>query len=172
MSGRNRNFVQQGNRLMLQAIGAYYIPPKEPIDIKEDIPNYNKLTVAELRQKLQDENKFVKIDDNVDKLAFYKDNGQFFKLRDGKSDVYTKGGYDIEIFEYLDRQYGERVRWRVETNSTINFVAGGKILLGGKELMIAKVLNIITSGSRENKFFAMRNYNDLERYATKMLALV
>ena len=52
MSGRNRNFVQQGNRLMLQAISAYYIPPKEPIDIKEDIPNYNKLTVAELRQKI------------------------------------------------------------------------------------------------------------------------
>lgn len=172
MSGRNRNYVQQGNRLMLQAISAYYISPKEPLDIKEDIPNYSKMTVAELKQKLIDEHKFVEVDDDIDKLGFYKKEGQFFKCRDGKSDVYTKGGYDVDIFEYLDRQYGETVKWRIETNSTIEFQAGGKILIGGKEFIIAKVLNIITSGSRENKFFAMRNFEHIERYATKMLALV
>jgi len=172
MAGRNRNFIQQGNRLPLQALGAYYIPPKTAVDIKEEMPNYRNLTIDELKQKLIDEHKFVAIKEDTDKLAFYKENGLFFKFRDGKSDVYTKGGYDIDIFEYLDRQYTETIKWRIETNSTIDFVAGGKILMGDKELFIAKVLNIITSGSRENKFLAMRNYDNIERYATKMLALI
>jgi hypothetical protein len=39
-------------------------------------------------------------------------------------------------------------------------------------MTIVKVLNIITSGTRENKFLAMRNFNNLEKYATKMLALI
>lgn len=172
MSGRNRNFVQQGNRLPLQTLGGYYLPPKEEVDLKKEYPNFKKLTKNELKQKLIDEHKFVSIDDNVDKLSYYKEHGIFFKFRDGKSDVYTKGGYDIDVFEYLDRQYTETVKWRIETNSTVDFIAGGKILLDGKELFIAKALNIVTTGSRENKFLAMRNYKDIERYATKMLALI
>lgn len=162
----------QGNKLMLQGLGGYYIAPKEILDVKESIPNYNQLTLEEFRQKVIENNKFVDIDKDTDKLAFYKDKGEFFKFRDGKSDVYTKGGYDIDVFEYLDRQYTESVKWRVETNTTIDLQAGGKILLDGKELIIVKVLNILTSGSRENKFLAMKNYKDIERYATKMLALV
>ena len=172
MAGRNRNFVMQGNRLMLQSIKGYYLPPNEEVDVKKEYSNYSDLTINDLKQKLVDEHKFTELKDDEDKLAFYKKNGHPFKFRDGKSDVYTKGGYDVEIFEYLDRQYGEKVRWRIESNSTVEFVAGGKILLGDKELFIAKVLNIITSGSRENKFFAMRNYKSIERYATKMLALI
>lgn len=171
--GRNRNYVNQGNRLMLQSMTGYYIPPLQEFDIKSEIPQYTKMTVSALRDLIQEKNKFIDIDDNqADTLGWYKEKGKMFKFRDGKSDVYTKGGYDTEIFEYLDRQFSESIKWRIETNATIDFIAGGKIFLNGKEMVILKVLNIITSGTRENKFLAMRNFSHIEEYATKMLALI
>jgi len=170
---RNRNHINQGNRLMLQGMKGYYLAPKEPLEVEKDFPNYQNMSINELKNELESKNKFVDIDnDVVDKLSWYQENGVAFQFRDGKSDVYTKGGYDTQMFEYLDRQYGESIKWRIETNATIDFIAGGKILLGNKEMTIVKVLNIITSGTRENKFLAMRNFNNLEKYATKMLALI
>jgi len=170
--GRNRNLVNQGNRLMLQWGTAYYLPPKTPTDIEDVVNDLSGLTADDIKQKLIDEHKFTELDDDVDKLEWYEKNGIAFKMRDGKSDVYTKGGYDTELFEILDRQYGEKIKWRIETNKTIKFESMGKVFVGGKEMAIAKVLNIQTSGTRENKYLAMRNFNYIEEFATKMLILI
>lgn len=173
---RNRNKTMQGNRLMLQWGTAYYYPPKTPTDIQDVVSSTHGLTANDIKQKLIDEHKFEYLDDETDKLTWYEENGYMFKMRDGKSDVYTKGGYDAELIEMLERQYGERVKWRIETNTTLKFEPMGKVFIGGKndgkEMVIAKVLNIETSGSRENKYLAMRNYNYIEEYATKMLILI
>jgi len=170
--GRNRTFLNQGNRLMLQWAVGYYLPPKTPQDIEEVVSDLHDLTATDLKQALIDQHKFEELDDDVNKLSYYEEHGIRFQFRDGKSDVYTKGGYDTELFELLERQYTDQVKWRIETNATIKFEPMGKVLIGDKEMAIAKVLDIQTTGTRENKYLAMRNYNYIEQFATKMLILI
>lgn len=169
---RNRNYVNQGNRLQMQNLSGYYQAPIKELDLENDFPNYKNMTLQELNNLIDSDfiNNFT--DSNGKKLEYWDEHKVHFYFRDGKSDVYTKGGLDFAVFQYLDNQIGEVQKWRIETNAThVDFKAGGKITIGTKEYRIMKVLTIITSGTRPNKFFAVRNYDNFEQYATKMLAL-
>ena len=46
--------------------------------------------------------------------------------KDGTEDVYTKSGYEHDIFEYLDRHFMNKRKYRIITDvSHIDFMAGG-----------------------------------------------
>lgn len=170
---RDITFVNQGNRIMLQGIDAFYQAPIEELVLEEVVPKFKEMTLAELKAKIDVDFIDNFTDDNGDRVEYWNSTKVHFFCRDGKSDVYTKGGLDYQVFEYLDSQVGERQKWRIETNAThIDFKSGGKVTIGDEEYRIIKVLTIITSGTRPNKFLAMKTPNGWDRYATKMLALI
>ncbi len=171
--GRDITFVNQGNRLMLQAIEGYYQAPLSELKLEEMIPQYKNMTLNELKAYIDEDFVDGFVDGDGNKLEYWDDTKVHFFCRDGKSDVYTKGGLDYAVFEYLGNQVGESQKWRIETNAThIDFKAGGKITIGDEEYRILKVLTIITSGTRPNKFLAMKTPTHWARYSTKMLALI
>ena len=158
---------------MLQNLEGYYQAPIEELKLEEVVPNYKDMTLAEVKAMINDDfiDNFTDSDGN--KVEYWNEDKHHFFFRDGKSDVYTKGGLDYQVFEYLDGQYSENQKWRIETNAThIDFKAGGKVTIGNEEYRILKVLTILTSGTRPNKFSAMRTPDNFDRFATKMLALV
>jgi hypothetical protein len=170
---RDITFVNQGNRLMLQGLEGHYYAPKKELVLQNDFPNYRTMNLAQLKSMIQTD--FIKDfkDTNGDTVTFYDDTPQHFYFRDGKTDVYTKGGLDYQVFEYLDRQLGESQKWRLETNCTqVDFRAGGKVVIAGRDYIILKVLTILTTGTRSNKFMAMRTPNNWQRYGNKLLACV
>jgi hypothetical protein len=166
-------FVNQGQSILLQAFKGVYFSPKQELDLQQQFPKYQNMNLAQLKNLVQTDfiNNFE--NENGEKVVMYEDKGVEFHFRDGKSDVYTKGGYDFQVFEYLERQLGESQKWRIETNETyIDFKAGGKIIVGDREFIILKVLTIITSGTTPNKFLAMDTPKGFERFAPKILAIV
>lgn len=166
-------YVNQGQSLLLQAFRGIYFAPKKELDLKNDFPKYQNMNLAQLKALVQKD--FVDNFQNSsgEKISMYEEEGQPFYFRDGKSDVYTKGGYDFQVFEYLDNQLGQSQKWRIETNETfIEFKAGGKIVIDEREFIILKVLTIITSGTTPNKFLAMNSPKGFEKFAPKMLAIV
>ena len=169
---RNRNFVNQGNRLMLQGLEAEYFAPKTELDLAVDFKGFQGLNLAQLKAKVQTDFVNNYLDENGNKTTVHELEGHTFHFRDGKSDVYTKGGLDYQVVEYLDRQQTQSQKWRMETNSTIDFKAGGKIVVAGQEFLLAKVLTILTTGTRGNKFLAMRSPVGWQRYGNKMLVLM
>lgn len=169
---RDITFQNQGNRLMLQVLEGFYYSPLKELDLQKDFPNFKNLNLSQLKSMIQKD--FIKDfnDENGKKISFYETNGQHFYFRDGKTDVYTKGGLDFQVFDYLDRQLGETQRWRLETNCThVEFRAGGKVIIANKEYIILKVLTILTTGTRGNKFTAMKSPERWQRFGNKMLAL-
>lgn len=170
---RDITFQNQGNRLMLQNLEGYYRAPIQEMVLEDVVPNYKSLTLAEVKAMIQ--TNFI--DDFVDsdgkKLDYWSEHSVHFFFRDGKTDVYTKGGLDYQVFEYLDGQVGESQKWRIETNAThIDFKAGGMITIAGEEYRILKVLTILTTGTRANKFLSMKTPKNFNRFANKLLALI
>ncbi len=166
-------FVNQGQSILLQGFEGSYHAPKRELDLKRDFPKFKEMNLGKLKGLIQENwvNNFT--DSSGNKVTMYDEDGKVFNFRDGKSDVYTKGGLDFEVFEYLDRQLGESQKWRIETSETyIEFKAGGKIVINSKEFIIFKVLTIITSGTAPNKFMAMNTPEGFERFAPKLLAIV
>lgn len=170
--GRNRNFVNQGNRLMLQGLEASYYAPKQELNLERDFKGFTGWNLAQLKSKVEAD--FVKSYKDADgnQVSIHEDVERKFHFRDGKSDVYTKGGLDYQVVEYLDRQQTQNQKWRLETNSTMDFKAGGKVIVAGQEFLIAKVLTILTTGTRTNKFLAMRTPLGWQRYGNKMIVLM
>lgn len=169
----NITWANQGQSIMLQGFRGVYYAPKEELDLRTQFPKFETMNLAQLKAKVETDfvNNFK--DENGDTVTMYETRGIPFFFRDGKSDVYTKGGYDFQVFEYLDRQLGESQKWRIETNAThLDFKAGGKIVVGEREFIILKVLTIITSGTTPNKFMAMNTPKGFERFAPKLLAVV
>lgn len=169
---RDITFVNQGNRLMLQNIEGFYFAPLKELDLQKEYPNFKSMNVTQLKAMIKQD--FIKdfTDDDGNKINFYEKTGQHFFFRDGKTDVYTKGGLDFQVFDYLDRQLGETQKWRLETNcSHVNFSAGGKIIISNKEYIILKVLTILTTGTRANKFTAMKSPENWQRFGNKLLAV-
>jgi len=165
--------INAGNRMQLQALTGYYHAPKKELDIIKDIPNFKEMNLAQIKAMInKDFSKFGNVDE-TETLEYIEKNGQMFKFRDGKSDVYTKGGLDYEVFEYLDRQMGEKQKWRLETNNThVDFKAGGKIYVAGEEFVIVKVLTILSSGTNKQKYIGMNTPKNFMKYAPKMLAVI
>ncbi len=164
--------INAGNRMQLQVLTGYYHAPKKELDIIKDIPNFKEMNLAQIKAMInKDFSKFGNVDE-TETLEYIEKNGQMFKFRDGKSDVYTKGGLDYQVVEYLDRQQTQNQKWRLETNSTMDFKAGGKVIVAGQEFLIAKVLTILTTGTRTNKFLAMRTPLGWQRYGNKMIVLM
>lgn len=166
-------YVNQGQSILLQGFKGLYYAPKQELDLKTQFPKWQEMNVAQLKGLVQKD--FVENfrDTNGNKVSVYDERPKTFYFRDGKSDVYTKGGLDFQVFEYLDRQLGQSQKWRIETNAThIDFRSGGKIVVAGKEYIILKVLTIITSGTTPNKFMAMNTPKNFERFAPKLLAIV
>ena len=169
---RDITFVNQGNRLMLQVLDAYYFAPIKELDLQKDFPNFKNMNLQQLKNMIQKD--FIKdfTDANGKNISFYDKTAQHFYFRDGKTDVYTKGGLDFAVFDYLDRQLGETQRWRLETNCTdVMFKAGGKITISNQEYIILKVLTILTTGTRGNKFTAMKAPHGWQRFGNKLLAI-
>lgn len=164
--------INAGNRMALQALKGYYYAPKRELDLVKDIPNFKDKNLAQLKALINTD--FAKFgNDEGENLSYVENEGQTFFFRDGKSDVYTKGGLDFEVFDYLDRQMGEKQKWRLETNNTqVDFKAGGKIVVGGEEFVIVKVLTILSSGTNKQKYLGMGTPNNFSRYAPKMLAVI
>lgn len=164
--------INAGNRMQLQALDGYYHAPKKELDLVRDIPNFKQKNLAQLKALINSD--FTKFgQDENNNLSYIENEGQHFKFRDGKSDVYTKGGLDFEVFEYLDRQMGEKQKWRLETNNTqIDFKAGGKIYVGGQEFVIVKVLTILSSGTNKQKYLGMKTPKNFDEYAPKLLAVI
>lgn len=168
---RDITFVNQGNRLMLQGLEGYYYAPIKELDLREDYPTFEEMSLTDLKALIETDFITDFIDADGKKISFYDTNGQHFFFRDGKTDVYTKGGLDFQVFDYLDRQLDETQKWRIETNNTaIDFKAGGKIIVAGKDYIILKVLTILTTGTRGNKFMAMRTPENWHKFGNKMLA--
>ena len=169
----NITWVNQGQSILLQGFKGYYYAPKQELDLKEKFPKYQNMNLAQLKALVQTD--FIENfqDSNGNNITMYEERPEVFYFRDGKSDVYTKGGYDTQVFEYLDRQLGQSQRWRIETSAThIDFKSGGKLVIADKEYIILKVLTIITSGTTPNKFMAMNTPKGFERFAPKLLAIV
>jgi len=145
--GRNRNFVNQGNRLMLQGLEASYYAPKQELNLERDFKGFTGWNLAQLKSKVE-----------ADFVKSYKD-------ADGNQ-------VSNQVVEYLDRQQTQNQKWRLETNSTMDFKAGGKVIVAGQEFLIAKVLTILTTGTRTNKFLAMRTPLGWQRYGNKMIVLM
>ena len=169
---RDITFQNQGNRLMLQVLEGYYYSPLKELDLQKEYPNFKSMNLSQLKAMIKQD--FIKdfTDPTGNKISFYEKTSQHFYFRDGKSDVYTKGGLDFAVFDYLDRQLGESQKWRLETNCThVDFRAGGKVVIANKEYIILKVLTILTTGTRGNKFTAMKSPDQWQRFGNKMLAL-
>jgi len=168
----NITWVNQGQSIMLQAFKGTYYAPKQELDLKTKFPKYQEMNLAQLKALVQEDFVDNFKDSDGNKLTMYDEKGIVFYFRDGKSDVYTKGGLDFQVFEYLDRQLGQSQKWRIETSAThVDFKSGGKIVVGEKEFIILKVLTIITSGTTPNKFMAMNTPKGFERFAPKLLAI-
>lgn len=169
---RDITFVMQGNQMDLQNLEGTYFAPIREFDLQTEIPNWETMNTHQLQQVLTDTFDNVK-DNNGDKMSFWSKDGEDFAFRDGKTDVYTKEGLNYEIFEYLERQVGDDGLWRIKTNETsIDFKAGGMIIVGGREYKILKVVNAFIEGTMMNKFSAMKTPDDFYRYANKIMAVV
>lgn len=166
--GRNRNFVNS-QRGFLQNILAYYLEPKQEVDIVNDVPNFRNMTTKQIQDYYEKRELFTS-EDNMDYIS--KEKRPFY-CKDGTTNVYTKRGFDIEIDEILDRQLIEIQMWRLQTtNTSIDFKSGGRIYVGEKVFTIIKVINQISTETVQNKFFARRNMNGWIKLGIKLLVLV
>lgn len=171
----NFNFIRKIPNISLTA---YYYPPKKEKDIDLMIKE-NGLDGSVLRSPSQI--KALYGNDYLNKSNFVEDEPIIFSYKDGTEDVYTKSGYEHEFFEYQDRQFTQKRKYRVQVNDThIEFMAGGKIEIPGEEpYLLIKVINMTNDVSTQNIYKVLNSFQRdnfaLEKAwqnAPKILALV
>ena len=165
---RNRNFIN-AQRGFLQNIVAEYTAPKEEKDIVDSLPNFRDMTTEQIEEYYEGLQLFT--DDS--NMNYIEENTYKFYCKDGTTNVYTKRGFDIEIDEILDRQLIEKQTWRTQTtNTSIDFKAGGRVVIGNRRFIIIKVVNQISTETIQNKFYARRNMKGFTKLGIKLLILV
>lgn len=147
-----------------QTIYARYFPPKTERQIEDTVPNYKTKTIADVL------NSYPKDYLDKDYNDVISDSGKRFRGRNGIEDVYKKSGYEHEIFEYLDRQYGTKRNYRLMTDSLIDFKAGGWIEVYGEVFLILKVIALDNDITTQNQSRFKRN-TYMNKYSPKLLAL-
>ena len=158
------NFLR---KIVNQTLRATYYPPKSRRDIEEHNPDYWNLSPDEIKESYS--NDYI----NENGKEFIEDKGVSFRYKDGTEDVYTKSGYEHEIFEYLDRNLTNKMRYRIITdNSRIDFFAGGRIKIDGRLYEIIKVINMTNDVPTQNKYRGMKGVESPQKYAPKIIALI
>ncbi len=158
-----------------QTLKATYYPPKEQRDID---------TFA---TQIRDENGFiVSSPDEIKGIwsdAFVKDYvgervedvGIELIFKDGTEDVYVKSGYEHEVFEYLDRQFTNKRKYRIICDQThIKILGGGRIKFHGVDnyFYVLKVINMTNDIATQNKFRNMPYAKEPFEDAPKVIAIV
>lgn len=155
-----------GNKSFNMNIECYYRKPKKPLDFKETFPNYNKMSIKQIREGVPKNYN----DKNED---FWYDEQFKFYGKDGTSNAYVKRGLDMEEIEYFDRALTNGQSWRLETNNPkINFESGGKIIAGGREWIIVKIIGQQSTQTVQNKLWWGSTKKDLVKNSIKTFILV
>jgi len=164
------NFIR---KIPNQTLRAVYYPPKSQRDIDSyfddlsDADGFVDLSPDEIKAKYSKD--FL----NEYRGDFFEDYGVTFRYKDGTEDVYTKSGYEHEIFEYLDRNKMNKKRYRVITDAThIDFYAGGRVKIDDIFYEVVKVINMTNDIPTQNKYRGMMNVKSPHLYAPKILALM
>ena len=98
---------------------------------------------------------------------------QSFRYKDGTEDVYTKSGYEHDIFEYLDRHFMNKRKYRIITDvSHIDFMAGGRVLIDDEYYEVIKVINMTNDIPTQNKMRGIPYTKSPHIYAPKIIALI
>jgi hypothetical protein len=171
----NYNLIRKVNN---ESLFAYYYPPKTKIEL-EDLLQEN--GVADFNDKTPSEIKAMFNKKNGSLGDYNKDSRIRFLYKDGTEDVYTKSGYEHEIFEYAERNSTQKRKYRLQTDEThIDFMAGGKIEIPGEEpYLVLKVINMTNDVSTLNQYKLLNSFErtpkDLEKawqIAPKIIALI
>jgi hypothetical protein len=166
---RNVSRVNFLRKIPNQTLKAMYYPPKTEREIEAMTPTTNgflDLSLDELKTKYEAD--FIK----EHKMDFADLKGKLFRYKDGTEDVYTKSGYEHEVFEYLDRQSVNKRRYRIITDVThIDFVAGGRVRIDNQFYYIAKVINMTNDIPTQNRSRG-KNIQSPHFYAPKIIALI
>jgi hypothetical protein len=158
-----------------QTLKAIYYPPKTQRDIDtyatqiRDESGYITASPDEIKNTWSE----AFVDDYVGERV--DDFGVEVTFKDGTEDVYVKSGYEHEIFEYLDRQFTNKRKYRVITDQTnVKFLAGGRIKFYGVDTpyYILKVINMTSDVSTQNKFRNMPYAKEPFEDAPKVIALI
>lgn len=158
------NFIR---KIPNQTLRATYYPPKTRRDIDDIELDYTNMTPEQIKNSYS--NDFI----NEYRGEQWEENGISFRYKDGTEDVYTKSGYEFEIFEYMERQNMSKLRYRIITDAThIEFLAGGRIKIDGEYMNIVKVINMTNDVATQNKYRRNRNTQKPYIYAPKILALM
>lgn len=144
--------------LVYKNLDAEYLEPKQPWEFEKELPDYKNMSVNELLEHTPKNWK-----DNKNESYWKNTNRQKFSAKDGQTNAYVKRGVDEDVYEYLDREFTRRTTWQIATDDPINFIAGGKVIVGGREYFILKVILQQSTGTYQNKFFAMDTSPDNER---------
>lgn len=164
---RNISRLNLIRKIHNQTLRATYFPPKTIRDIEEQNPDYSELSPNELKALYSDN--FIE----EHKGEFWENEGISFRYKDGTEDVYTKSGYEHEIFEYLERNMINKKRYRILTDDThIDFYAGGRVLIDGQYFEVLKVINMTNDIPTQNKYRGKKNIPSPHLYAPKIIALI
>lgn len=169
------NLIRKVNN---ESLFAYYYPPKTKIELDEllkenGVADFNDLKPSEIKAMYKGK---------LGGLGDYNNDTKIrFIYKDGTEDVYTKSGYEHEIFEYAERNKTQKRKYRLQTDEThIDFQAGGKIEIPGEEpYLLLKVINMTNDVSTLNQYKMLNSFerveHDLEKaweLAPKILALI
>jgi hypothetical protein len=155
-----------GNKSFNMNIKCYYRAPKKSLDFKESFPNYNKMSVRQIREGIPKNYN----DNNED---FWYEEQVIFYGKDGTSNAYVKRGLDDEEVEYFDRALTQGQSWRIETNNqSIDFEVGGKIIAAGREWIIVRIVRQQTTQTIQNQLWWGETQKDIGKLGTKLFILV
>lgn len=136
---------------------ALYYPPITKIELEDilkenNMSDYRNLSQQEL-SNLYDE-KIESLGDLNFKTPIE------FEYKDGTEDVYTKSGYEHMYFEYAERSFTQKRKFRIQTDEIhIEFMAGGKIEIPGDDpYIVVAVINMTNDISTQNKYRILNSF--------------
>jgi len=164
---RNVSKINFLRKIPNQTLRATYYPPKTKRDIEDFKPDFATMSPDEIKNAYAED--FV----NEYRDEFIEDYGKSFRYKDGTEDVYTKSGYEHDIFEYLDRNMINKKKYRIITDAThIDFFAGGRVKVDGVLYEVVKVINMTNDVPTQNKYRKNHNIVSPHIYAPKIIALM
>jgi len=172
MGGFGGDLTDFGQTTSLESknIGAWYRAPKEELDFKDELDDFESMSADDL-MALIPTNWYEETD-----ADYWVDDYVHFWGKDGQTNAYVKRGVDNEIFEPLDRFQTNKFAWLFATDENHTFFkAGGKIKTMGRDWFIVKVINQHSTTTIQNKFNAMDtspNNPRLLQFGLKTLVLI
>jgi hypothetical protein len=134
----------------LKNLDAKYLAPIKPYELEKEIDNIDNLSLNEMLD-------LIPKDWVNNKSTTYWETGRpiSFSYKDGQTNAYVKRGEDEDVDELLAREETQKYVWQIATDDPIIFKAGGKVIANGREYFILKVIVQQSTGTYQNKFFAM-----------------